>query len=134
MSFNIVLVKNPLMLRLGQGPLCHQVLTWCYHVLLQQGEILLAIYSLALCLNAVARDCHHPRCHAMLANATIRAYFVTLLLNGYLGWRFILEKHQVFVAWPLYWKTKSTCFCSQPHYAVTSVPIARRSIPVCACA
>ena len=38
-SLSVILVKNPLMLRLGQGPICHQVLTRWYHVLMRQGEI-----------------------------------------------------------------------------------------------
>jgi hypothetical protein len=38
-SLSVVLLKNPLMLRLGQGPICHQVLTRWYRVLMQQGEI-----------------------------------------------------------------------------------------------
>ena len=36
MRFSVILLKNPLMLRLDRGPFCHQSLTRGYHVLMQQ--------------------------------------------------------------------------------------------------
>ena len=128
-SLSVILVKNPLMLRLGQGPICSSsphTLAPCVHATKWD------IYAVAICLNAAPPDCHNPRCHAMLANTAMRVYFETLWLNWHLGWRFILEKHPLLVPWPFYWKTKSICFCSQPQYTMTSVPVARQSISVSA--
>ena len=92
MSFSVILLKNPLRLRLGRGPFCHQSLTRGYHVLLQQGEMHLTVYALALCVYAAAPHCHKQRCPPILANTTIPVHFDTVLLR-YLGWRFILDKH-----------------------------------------
>jgi hypothetical protein len=79
-------------------------------VLLQQGEIHLAIFALALCLNADAPHCHTQMCPIILANTTMRVYFETVLLRN-LGWRIILEKHLLLVPMPLTWQQKALLVC-----------------------
>ena len=80
MRFSVILLKNPWMWRLNRGPFCPQSLTRGHHVLMQQGGIHLTFYALARCLDAAAPHGHKQRCHAILANTTIRVHFETVLL------------------------------------------------------
>ena len=80
MSFGVVWLNNIFMLRLGQRRFCNQSRTRGDRVLMQQGEIHISSYGIALCLYAATPHCHKQRRPSVLVNTTIHVHNETVLL------------------------------------------------------
>jgi len=124
-SLSVVLVKNPLMLRLGQGPICHQFLTRWYHVLMQQGEIFTPLLFALMPLLPISTNqgLITPPCACTLK------HFGSI--DTLVGGSFSKTTHSLFHG-TFSREPKVRAFVQKPQCTMTSVPVARQSISVSA--
>jgi hypothetical protein len=128
-SLSVILVKNPLMLRLGQGPICHQVLTRWYHVLMRQGEIFTPLlFALMPLLPIVTIQGVMPCLRTPPCACTLKHFgSIDTLVGGSFSKTTHSLFHGTFIREP-----KVRAFVQKPQCTMTSVPVARQSISVSA--
>ena len=125
-SLSVVLVKNPLMLRLGQGPICHQFLTRWYHVLMQQGETFTPLlFALMPLLPISTNQCVMPCLHTTPCTCTLKHFGS---IDTLVGGSFSKSTHSLFHG-PFIGKPKALTFVHNHNISWYLYPLHGKAYP-----